>query len=138
MQTISKEKIKAVNACLAAKGLMEDKKELIRQFTLGRTDRSSELTMEEANELLAMMNKNILPSPEQLRADKMARNIIAMARELGWVKRKSDGTSDYAVLDNWMLNKSYLQKKLNRYSYEELPKLVSQFKAVYEYYLKKN
>ncbi|MCH5690020.1 hypothetical protein LWM68_40845 [Niabella sp. W65] len=45
--------------------------------------------------------------------------------------------ADGKRVDEWMIKFSYLHKKLNKYTFEELPKLVSQFEAFYKSTLKK-
>ena len=135
-----------IHAILAKKGLLEDKEALIGTFTEGRTETSTELSEEEAALLIDMLNKNYVPSLEDLRKDKMARKIIAMSREINWVTRKNVVTakgievkSDYTALDNWMTKYSYLKKVLREYTYEELPKLVTQFEnGPYKAYISKN
>jgi len=44
---------------------------------------------------------------------------------------------DMKRVDGWCVSFSYLKKKLDNYTYEELPKLVSQFELVYTDYLNK-
>lgn len=55
MKLIDKAKIKIVNAILAKKGLMDVKKDLIKDFTNGRTDRSSQLTDNEPKEFIGLL-----------------------------------------------------------------------------------
>jgi hypothetical protein len=134
--------IKALHAALHSKGLLPDKSEMIGALTAGRTTSSKQLTFAEAHALLADLNKGTV-SPDQ--GKRMRNNIVAMAHELGWITAtqhidttgKQVLVKDYNRLDNWMLKSSYLKKKLFDYTYEELPKLVTQFKAVYQSYIKR-
>lgn len=130
----NKQQVKAINATLASKGMMEEKKALISSFTNGRTDRCSSLTSQEAIELIQLLNRDFVPSNEDLRKEKMARKILAMAHELGWIKKEQVITSvgmeekrNYKSFNEWMTKFSYLKKPLSQYTYTELPKLVSQF-----------
>lgn len=138
--------VRAINAILAKKGILEDKAALIGSFTEGRTEHSSELTTLEANGLIEMLKKDFIPSMEDLRKERMQRKVLAMAHELGWIKRSKviiDGKmatkADYTAINNWMVTYSYLKKPLREYSYEELPKLITQFeKGPYAHYISKH
>ena len=57
---------------------------------------------------------------------------------MGWVRQNKAGrtVADGQRFDAWALKSSYLKKKLNQYSYAELPKLVYQFEQVYKHFLK--
>lgn len=131
-----------IHAALHKKQLLKHKAEMVASFTNGRTESSREMTAAEADELLRSLNDH---QPEADAKDKMIRKIIAMAREMGVVTREPvvgpDGKvkqkSNYTRLNHWMLQLSYLKKPLNQYSYAELPKLVTQYTAVYMSWLKK-
>jgi hypothetical protein len=115
---------------------------MIGALTQGRTTSSTALTFAEAHALLADLNKTRVSTDEHKR---MRNSIIAMAHELRWItptqhvnaQGKIEIKNDYARLDAWMQKSSYLHKKLFNYTYEELPKLVTQFKSVYLSYIKK-
>ncbi len=134
--------IKALHAVLHKKGLLHHKAEMIGALTNGRTTSSKELNFDEAHALLEDLNKDRVSEDQGKR---MRNNIIAMAHELQWISTsqaidkngKMGIVKDYSRLDNWMLKSSYLKKKLWDYEYDELPKLVTQFKNVYFSYLKK-
>lgn len=71
---------------------------------------------------------------------KMKGKIFYYCYEMGWTifnEKKGRPVVDFKRLENWMLNFSYLKKKLDRYTYKELPKLVSQFESVYKSFLNK-
>lgn len=134
---------KAINTILHKRGLMAYKAEMIGGLTNGRTEHSSELTFAEAAALITSLNQDKAAAQTD-DGKKMRGSIIAMAHELGWIKETTVVTAagikpkkDYTSLDNWMLHFSYLKKKLFDYTYAELPKLVTQFKQVYQSFLKK-
>jgi len=145
MQLATKEQVKAINAILATRGLMEGKQEMVHQFTTGRTERSSELYFNEAHELLQALNKGIAPSLEQLQKDRMCRKILAIANKIGMVTKTADVDSrgrlfqkrDYARLEAWLIKFSYLHKPLKQYSYDELPALITQMEKVEKQYISK-
>ena len=134
------QQLQAIHAVLHAQGLLHQKANIISGLTLGRTESSKELTHAEASFLLADLNKNKVSKDD---GKKMRNKILAMAHELGWVGTKQVVTptglktvNDYSNVDAWMLQRSYLHKKLFDYTYSELPKLVTQFEAVYNSQLK--
>jgi hypothetical protein len=144
MREISKEQIWKFHAILRQHNLSDDKRSIIKEISGGRTESTTELTWDEANDWIAKMNgitkRSELPDPRQ----KMINKVIAMAREMGVIKRQpvvSNGgmktVSDYTDFNKWMREKSYLKKSLNSYSYEELPTLVTQYKNIYESWLRK-
>ncbi len=131
----SKKQVQAINAILATSGQMEFKKDIIWNATGGRTDRSSKMTFEEAKGLLASLNLGQVFSKEESGKIRMVRYIIAMAHEMGWIKKRvilnADGhlgqLNDYTELTIWLVKYGYLKKPLNEYTYLELPKLLTQF-----------
>lgn len=144
MNDISKNQIAAIYTALRSRGLYEQKNELVLQFSDGRTESVSCLTFSEAQQLIKSLNTERKPTPQP--NDKMIRSIIAMAREMGIITRRQyaepDGSmkekSDYSAFNKWLLESSCVKKSnLNKCSYEELNKLVSQYKAIYMDWLKK-
>jgi hypothetical protein len=138
----SKQQIKAVNAILAAKGLMHDKAHIISNATNGRTEHSSALYFEEAQILLAFLTREEKEKSNVL----MLRKLFAMAHEMNWITQKTvvhtDGSlrpgNDYSAVYAWVKKYSPWKKDLNKHTYEELTKLVSQFEfGPYAHHLKK-
>ncbi len=143
MQPATKQQVKAINAILAKRGLMEVKKEMIAQYTGGRTNSSRALTIGEAAELLVALNKGIARTVEEMRTDRMQRKVIAIAIFIGMVVRQtviSPGgqvveRKDYAHLNSWLLKYGYLHKPLHSYTSAELPNLISQLEILEKQYL---
>lgn len=138
--------LQQIHAALHRLGLLHQKANMVAGYTNERTESSKEMTQEEADAMLADLNKNQRKQVENnTDKDKMIRKIIAMAREMGTVYREKVvdpqkglvEKSNYTKLNKWMKDNSYLKKPLNKYSYQELPKLVSQFQAVYTDWLRK-
>ncbi|WP_346236139.1 hypothetical protein ABDK00_016970 [Niabella insulamsoli] len=126
----------AIGAICSRLGIdKEQKADLVRQFSYDRTDTSRELTVIEARAMIDHLSRQVKPDA---RREKMVGKIFYYAHELGWVKKNKEGriVADGQAVDAWMLKYSYLHKKLNRYNFEELPKLVSQFEAFYKSTLK--
>jgi hypothetical protein len=142
MAPVSKQQIKAVNAILAAKGMMDDKANIISSATNGRTTHSSELFFEEAKILLAYLTRE----DKEKSNVKMLRKLFAMAHEMGWVtpgQKVAPGgrlivVNNYGSVYAWVKKYGYLKKDLNKYSYEEFTKLLTQFEnGPYAHSLKK-
>lgn len=130
----------AVNRHLHAElnrtGLLEQKANLISGITNGRTESSREMTNLEANELIRWLKTQPNAKPVDPRCEKMRRKIISLAWQMNWTtKTNGQVKADIKRLNAWCEKSSYLHKPLNDYQYAELPKLVSQFEAVYESYL---
>lgn len=129
---ISKAQYACIHALLNKLHLTAKKEEILRIFSNCRTGSCKELSSYEANAIILHL-KSL--DPEEVGAEKMRRKIISMAHEMGW---RIPGTrkADMQRIDAWMVKSSYLHKKINQYRYAELPKLVTQFEAVYKSFLK--
>lgn len=147
MNYANKEQLKAIHATLYKKGLLCQKKTIVESFSNGRTDSSSQLYFEEAKELLMTFNDSLKQDQAEKEAiDKMVRKLIAKAYEMGWIKTytKADAkgelkqVKDYSSLYQWVNKYGYLKKDLKKYTYKELPKLLSQFEfGPYKDYISK-
>ena len=130
----------AVNRHLHAElnrtGLLIQKANLILGVTHGRTESSKEMTNLEANELIRWLKTQpsiVAPDP---RCEKMRRKLIALAWQMNWTtKADMIFKADMVRINAWCIKSGYLHKPLNDYLYNELPKLLSQFQAVYDSYL---
>jgi hypothetical protein len=141
-QPANKNQIIAINTALSKKGLMDEKRNIISNATNGRTTSSRDLFFDEAHSLLQFLNTDTDTTQEK--ADKMVRKLFAMCYDLGWIKEKPvvgkggkiEMKKDYSTLYEWVEKYGYLKKELRKYSYEELPKLLTQFQhGPYAYYL---
>lgn len=96
---------------------------LVGQVTDGRTSRSSEMEVMEAQMLIDNLQQKVDTKATD-KLDTMRKKIIAMAREMNWeVNRKADMQRIYA----WVLKYSPQHKPLNDHNQAELAKLVTQF-----------
>lgn len=137
IQSITKAQISAFHALLKQHGLSDDKANIVEQLSNGRTRSTTGLTYTEAMQWINAMNAKA-PKQEDPRK-RMVNHIIAMAIEIKFVKweQKVDAggkikmARNYIDLHAWIEKYGYLHKKLNDYSYEELPTLVTQFKSLY-------
>lgn len=124
---------------LTETGLTDEKGTLVKEFTNSRTSSSSAMSMAECQALIDHL-AGCLGGPvvdKAGRANQMRRSILAVAHQLRW---ELDGSTkvDMARVNEWCRTRSYLQKPLNDYTYEELPKLVSQINLVLADFLKRS
>lgn len=153
-----------IHQLLGKLGLDEEARvNLAQQYSGGRAQSTAELTISEARELIDHLiievGEEVEQVPDRLLDGKktwrrgeqpprrapgrdqaaslkaMRSKILAIATRLGWLPEQVPGLADrWAVLNTWMVERSYLSKPLFKYTYSELPKLVSQMEAVEEWY----
>jgi hypothetical protein len=116
--------------------LMAQKANLVSGFTNGREESTKGMTDAEAMAMIRYLRTQNNKKDEA--ANRMRKRIISMAHEMGW-HNLVDGrwVADMRAIDTWCVLRSYLKKELNKYTADELPKLVSQFERVYKSFLKK-
>lgn len=144
MKPVTKEQISAVHTVLHRHGLMHDKRNIIDSFTNGRSTSSKDLTFDEAKELLAAFNTK--PAADVDPRTPMIKKLFKMAHQLGWIKKQKvvSGSSiteknDNSQLYGWVNQYGYLKKDLKKYTYSELPKLISQLEfGAYKSYIAGN
>ncbi len=98
------------------------------------------LIVKDAQELKVDLNgNNQQPNETDLQADTMRKKIISMLREIGYeTKYNNKIVADMQRIYTLIKSKGFKKPKgLNEYTYEELPKLVSQIEAIYVSELKK-
>ena len=125
------------------------KEDIVSEVSKGRTTSVAALLFAEADSLIKGLQKETSFKKEVNKADpchKMRGKILSHAHELGWHKKDSNGNMirdpttnkpkiDFDRVNEWCTKYGYLKKKLDKYTYAELPKMVGQFKKVYEDYL---
>ncbi|MEZ5017361.1 MAG: hypothetical protein R2800_09940 [Flavipsychrobacter sp.] len=120
------EKRKELFGVLSSLGLAgdEERRELISQFTDGRTNSVKDLSDYDADELIAK-----LESPEYQSADKMRKKIISMAYDMGWGNSFSFSGKVETLrrVNEWCEFYGRYNKPLNDHTPLELPHLVTQF-----------
>ena len=130
--------------------LKEAKEDIVSEVSKGRTTSVAALLFAEADNLIKGLQKETTFKKEVNKADpchKMRGKILSHAHELGWHKKDAQGNLirdpttnkpkiDFDRVNEWCTKYGYLHKKLDRYTYEELTKLVWQFKEAYKGYLK--
>lgn len=124
-----------LNGLLNTTGLVSQKEALVLSATQGRSESRKDLTDSEAIGLINFLKQQPQPTAKE---DKMRKKIISMAHEMHWHSLvNGKWKPDMKRLNDWCIKSSYLKKELNKYTYNELPKLVTQFSKVYASFLKK-
>lgn len=136
----NKEQNKRLHLLLAKNGIdrstvegREIYEDMIYAASNGRTKSSSKLLINECqgliNNLEVLKNQKKPSGASQIEntpENKQRRKILSICREMGgeWFK---NGSYNWKHIDEWLMKYGYLHKKLNKYSADELPKLVTQF-----------
>ena len=107
-----------------------DKATIVEGFSIGRCTSSKGLYYHEA---AAMIKHLHTLQPHAAEAAKMRGKVLYYAHEMNW---RQHGKVDMPRIDGWCNKFGYLHKDLDQYEYAELPKLLTQFEAVYNHYLK--
>lgn len=140
--TRSKSQNRQIHGLLSRLGLKDNKEVLALDFSNGRTDKTSELTYQEAERLIlslqtaARTGKTVtheIPTSFSP-GNNMRRKIFWHFRKCGFVNES--GNVDVKAVNDWVERYGYLNKPLMNYTAQELPRLVSQSEAVYESFKK--
>lgn len=134
---ITRAQIKAIaSMCSYAHIGKEAKAIMVEGFSGGRCSSTTGLQHDEATDMIRHL---YTLQPSGAETEKMKGKIMYYAHEMRWTKLNDKGkvVADGKRIDEWMSKYSYLKKKMNLYTYEELPKLVSQFELIYKSYLNK-
>lgn len=141
---ITPAKLKAIHTLLSKYKIdKEAKAAMVYGFSGGRCTSTKDLTDAEAVLLLRHLQAH---DPNRAAVEKMKGKIFYYCHEMGWTAPSQPPPEggggaptrmvvDMKRLDAWCLKYSYLHKKLDYYRYNELPKLVSQFEALYKHFL---
>ena len=143
MTPISKTQIMAFHVLLRDFGLTDDKADIVFEMSKGRTRTTTMLSFDEALAWINAMNKKKRDAGKVNENDerqKMLKYIIAMSHEIGFIKKevrvvRGGGTKEvnnYDDMHAWIKKYGYLKKDLNKYTYKELPMLVTGFENMYK------
>lgn len=122
------------------KGLTEERRDIVFNFTNGKTDNSSELTTTEIIELINFLegSKKETKSNET-RNSKTASKLFSLCHTYGWRKLNKNGdkyVADVNALNNWLLKYGKYHKVLKDHTSQELGIVTTQFEKVVNQLLK--
>jgi hypothetical protein len=140
----------AIGAIAAKLGLDKDAKgALVSSYSNGRTSSSTDLYFDEAALLIKQQQTNPAGQRDKggvliAAGNTMRRQVIAIFHEMGAHLPVEAGAStdvrpkiDMVRVNEWCCKSGYLHKELNKYTFDELPRLVYQAKEYLKYYLSK-
>lgn len=132
MQKILPWQNKRLHQLLNETGLVEEKKDLVRDYSRIGAESSKDLLIGEATSLIQHL-ESLVPDKHDP-SDAMRKKIIMYAHKMRW--QLENGKIDMKRLDGWCQLYGRFGKKLNGHTHLELTQLVTQFEQVYESFLK--
>ncbi len=114
----------------------ETKREMVFNYTNGRTTSTKELTIDECNELINSLEKVLFKSqkqPPRERADahqKARRKIFILMYDCGFIDSRMTTKQKIAIINRWIANKTKFGCEFNSLTLEELSKFATQLQAV--------
>lgn len=134
---LSPAQLSRIHILLAQTNNIEHKANIVEGFTEGRTFHSSEMTQQEAfNMIDHLVSLQPLKTVLDDKKNKMRRKIISMAYEMGWAPPGNWKAAVVAINKFCTGTHGIYKKYLNRHSHKELVLLVSQFEQMYKKHLK--
>ncbi|HBV14945.1 hypothetical protein [Chryseobacterium carnipullorum] len=122
------------------KGLTENRREIVYNFTNGRTDNSSDLNTNEIVQLISSLTEN--SSSENLKyqiSSRTVNKLFSLCYTYGWKKydeQKKKDTVDIERLNAWLFKYGKYHKALNDHSPYELGIVTAQFEKIVNQLLK--
>lgn len=142
MTPITTKQIQYIKILMRNKNLIELSEEIALQYSNNRTNKVSELSVQEGIEIIKNLTASEPNNSQRKQEETMRRKIISMAREMAWVISEPSKLNGVSILNanmerinNWCIQYGYLKKPLNEYTFAELPKLVSQFGKLHTQYI---
>ena len=117
----------------------------IEGTTNGRTDNSSELSFDEAQQLIDILNKEwqkMRPEQSEKREEaklrqQLRRNIFKMMYDLGYIDNTMKNEQKILVIENFCSQKTKIEKSLNSLTIDDLQKVIRQLQAIRRNYSEK-
>jgi len=127
-----------VRTLLSKAGVDEaEKVKIVKHITRDRTSSLKDMSYNETQDIVTYLQgvtgQKAVDRPKEKPGDDMRRKIISRAHEMHW--KLSNGKVDMERVNNWCLQYSGKNKKLNHFTVAELPTLVTQFEFVYQSFL---
>lgn len=122
---ITHKQIVLINTLLSKTSMKDEKNEIVLHYTDQRTNHIGKMYLHEAKELIEFLLKkqpaNTFEKDEV--SNTMRKKIISCLCQYGFVTQEKP---DMKKIYSWVKTHGYLKKELNKYTREELPKLVTQ------------
>ena len=122
------------------KGLTENRRDIVFNFTHGRTDNSSELTTAEIVELINILEGKVTETDKsKKKASKTINKLLSLCHTYGWRKLNKTGDkyiADIDSLNSWLIKYGKYHKTLKEHSLYELGIVTTQFEKVVNQLLK--
>ncbi len=128
---------KQLHSLITSKGIDgETKADMVFDFTNGRTEHSSEMTVTECKQMIeALSGKNNRPKPRYQRFNndleqQARRTIFRLMYDCGFINNRMSSAEKVSVINAWIKKKTNLTGHLNSLSFLELGSIVNQLQAV--------
>lgn len=125
MNYASKPQIAKIHVLLTQLNLMDSKKQIVSEFSNGRTSSSKELSFQEAKQLISRLAEH---SP----TERMKSLVFSLAYQAGIIYGSSgeDKKINAAKLNLFLKERGAVKKELNAMTYPELIRVHRQFEAI--------
>lgn len=125
MKLVTRPQLTKIHVLLNQFGIMDDKAELVRQFTNGRETSSKQLTFYEAKNLLLHLSRF---DP----LDKMRKKVYALAYNANIIygDTPEDKKINTAKLNMFLKERGTVKKELNKMNNADLVKVITQFQQI--------
>ena len=149
MTTRTTDQNKQLHTLLFKLNIMHQKATLAWSYSNGRTNSTTELTVNECNRLIDYLNSLANPGMKSMSSSrhkqpinqsestkKMIRKIYSLAHELRW--ENPDGSVNTDTLHSWIRTKGKYTKPLRNHTDRELADLIYQLEAILKKDYEKN
>lgn len=118
------------------KGLTEDRRDLVFNFTNGRTNNSSDLS---TNEIISFISLLAGEKPKKKSPELNVNKLFHLCHLYGWKRfdeEKNKNVVDTEHLNEWLIKYGKYHKQLNDHTQQEINKVTVQFEMVVNKLLK--
>ena len=123
-------------------GIDEDtRKMMVANFTNGRTEHTSDMSVDEANALISALNDELRNQKKQQyeESNRLRRKIFKLFYELGWIAAEMKNKEKRLVIANWIIQRTKTGKNdINQLTVDELNSVIRQLKAIKRNYEEHN
>ncbi len=122
-------------------GIDEDtRKAMVLNVTRGRTEHTSEMTVDEAKTLIEILSAELrrAKKTQYEEANRLRRKVFKLFYELGWIDSAMTNEEKRAIISNWIIQRTKTGKKdLNQLKTDELNAVIRQLRAIKRNYEEK-